>query len=293
MKTSVIVTTYNSPQSLKYCLLGFSTQTNKNFEIIVADDGSTAETRELLNDPRFNSLRLRHLWQADDGFRRTLLLNRAIAVAEGDYIIFCDGDCVPRQDFVANHVKLARPKQFVSGMRLEIPMEVHHNFTDELVLSGKVFDPNFLCPQHEQLRRYRHRLTKSRTVIAVGNVLTIRHCVFHGSNSSVWRDDLVKINGFDEQFRWGSDDRDVGARLRNSGVWSRFAKYSLIQLHLGHGRPWADPATIKANRRVFKRRLWLLDRTTRVAPGIAEALDSADDMRLETIRTGPGLVSAA
>ena len=106
------------------------------------------------------------------------------------------------------------------------------------------------------------------------NRLTWRYCVFSGSNAAAWREDLIRVNGFDEDFPgYGSEDRDIGVRLKNSGIKSRYLKYSLMQLHLDHPKSHFDPEVSGRNREVFRRRKW--DGTTRIPDGIRkEALSN-------------------
>jgi len=288
MKPTVILSTYNDTHGLRNSLLGFVTQTYKDFEIIVADDGSTPETRQLLDSPEFATLNLQHLWQQDDGFRKTLLLNRAIANASGDYIIFVDGDCIPRDDFVATHVRLAKPGWYISGWVIDLPATIHQQFDTEDILSGRVFDVDYLKSHDEALQKYSYRLSRSRAVLTAGDLLTTRWFVFHGGNGSVWRKDLLKINGFDESFVYGSEDRDLGARLTGIGVKSYYAKFSLVMIHMGHARSWIDPEAMKRNREVFRQRLWRRDPTTFVQPGIDTAMDRKDQWHIEPVTRQTG-----
>ncbi len=273
MQVTVVVSTYNSPQSLRLCLLGFLVQTYKNFDILIADDGSDDSTLEVLADPMFAPLSIGHVWQEDLGFRRSRVLNRAIASSSSDYVIFCDGDCIPRDDFVASHVQHARRGYFISGTRVNISEAVHRRFVDEDVLENRVFDIDFLTGLSKSLTRRRYRFVRDRRFAAFLNFLTYRYCVFHGSNAAAWREDLIRVNGFDHDFAgYGSEDRDLGVRLRNAGVRSKFLKFSLVQIHLGHGRGYCDPSVGMLNRRRFKARFFNGD--THVANGLDSALQS-------------------
>ena len=104
---SILLATYNWPQALKLCLESLATQTDPDFEIIIADDGSTQSTTQLIDSYK-NTLPITHLWQEDEGFRKTKILNQAIATAQGDYLIFLDGDCIVQPDFVERHRQLAQ-----------------------------------------------------------------------------------------------------------------------------------------------------------------------------------------
>ena len=116
MKASVIFTTYNHPKWLENVLWGFSVQSYKDFEIIVADDGSTDETRDVINNfVKQSGIAVKHIWHEDNGFQKCRILNRAIVASESEYLIFTDGDCIPHEDFVKNHIDLAEDNTFLSG----------------------------------------------------------------------------------------------------------------------------------------------------------------------------------
>lgn len=267
MKTAVVISTYNNPQPLRKTLLGFLAQTHKDFSIIIADDGSSESIRAVLAEPVFRPLQIQHVWHEDRGFRLSAIRNRAIANSSADYLMFCDADCIPRDDYVASHRKWARPNCFIAGARINIPSAVHHSFTDDDIVSQRVFDVGFLSDKQAALSQYRWRLVRGSRWEHCLNWLTYRYCVFSGSNSSAWRSDLLAVNGFDENFAgYGSEDRDIGIRLRNNGVRSRYLKFSLVQLHLDHPQTYLDPVIAAENRRRFRARK--TDRTTRIELGV-------------------------
>lgn len=270
--TAVIVTTYNSPEALRLCLLGLSAQTQSDFDVLIADDGSDDRTRQVLAAPAFQGLRLKHVWQQDQGYRVTTARNRAIAESDAELLLFLDGDCIPRNDFVARHQQLCPRGYFVSGNRVDVGPDVYRHFADNEVLSNRIFDWRFLASRDPQLKRYRWRLQRQPWYESMANWITWRYCVFVSSNASAWREDVVRINGFDESFAgYGNEDRDLGVRLRNSGTRMRYLKFSLIVMHLDHPRPYFDPQLARASRRAMKRRMF--DRTTRVSLGLDTVRD--------------------
>ena len=118
MLTSIIVSTYNQPDMLKLVLTVFNEQRNKNFEVVVADDGSTDDTfRMLLEIKGSLNYELKHVWQEDIGFRAAAIRNKAVAASKGEYLIFLDGDCVPLPSFLEQHLKLKERAWFVRGNR--------------------------------------------------------------------------------------------------------------------------------------------------------------------------------
>ncbi len=274
MKTAIVVSTYNNPGPLRMCLLGLLTQTDRDFEVLVADDGSDRRTAEVLAEPVFAPLRITHVWHADDGFRLSAIRNRAIAQTEADYLIFIDGDCIVRDDFVASHVRHARPNYFLAGSRVNIPRQVHQEFSDEAILDGQVFDMDYLVVRDPTIRRYRTRLARRNPLEGLLNLCTHRHCVFAGSNASAWKSDLVQVNGFDEHFAgYGSEDRDIGVRMYNNGVRAKYLKFSLVQIHLDHRQAYLNPAHQAKNRAVFRARR--KDKTTWVPLGVDTILERA------------------
>ena len=124
-RISVIVATYNRPDALNAVLRSLERQIDPDFEVLVADDGSTPPTKELIDawQSRFKD-RLRHIWHPDEGFRLAEIRNRAILAASGDYCIFLDGDCIARVNFVAAHRALAKRGWFVTGNRLLLSREL-------------------------------------------------------------------------------------------------------------------------------------------------------------------------
>ena len=118
-KISILLATYNWPEALRFCLESLETQTDRNFEIIIADDGSKPETATLIHSMKERSRHsIQHLWQEDQGFRKTMILNQAIRAAQGEYLIFLDGDCIVQPDFVKRHRQLAKPRMMVTGSRV-------------------------------------------------------------------------------------------------------------------------------------------------------------------------------
>ena len=113
MKISVIVATYNRIDALDFVLQSLETQTDSNFEILIADDGSKSDTKNFIEAFKLKSkLQIKHVWQEDLGFRLALIRNLASAQASGEYFIFLDGDCVVQPDFVAQHRQLAKKRLF-------------------------------------------------------------------------------------------------------------------------------------------------------------------------------------
>ncbi len=145
MFASVIFTTYNHPKWLEKTLWGFSMQSYRDFEIIVADDGSDPQTRAVIEalQPQID-LPIQHIWQEDDGFQKCKVMNKAIVASQGEYLIFTDGDCIPHPDFVKNHVELATENTLLSGGYFKLPIEVSRAISKQDILSGNATRPGWL-----------------------------------------------------------------------------------------------------------------------------------------------------
>ena len=235
MKLAVIVTTYNRPDALEAVLEGYLAQTERDFELLVADDGSTHETADLVAGFAARApFPVRHVWQEDLGFRAAAARNRAVAATDADYVIFTDGDCVPVHTFVAQHHRLAEPGWFLSGNRVLLS----HAFTDE-VLARHI-------PIHTwrwaDWMRARGRGDINRVVpllrLPDGGFRKHHPQQWEGvktCNLSVWRADLVRVNGLDETYSgWGLEDSDLVIRLLHAGVRHKSARFAAPVFHLWH-----------------------------------------------------------
>ena len=145
IKVSVIIATYNMPEWLEKVLWGYENQTFKEFEVIIADDGSGEETKTLIDHFIANSnLDIQHIWHEDEGYRRQTILNVAIMKAKHEYILFTDGDCIPAPDFIETHVQLADKGRFLSGGYCKLPMDLSKLIGKEDIESQNCFDPSWL-----------------------------------------------------------------------------------------------------------------------------------------------------
>lgn len=251
VSASVIFTTYNSPDWLEKVLWGFSCQTIKPSEIIVADDGSNDSTRQRLDDLRdATGLNIVHVWHPDNGFQKTLILNRAILKANGDYLIFTDGDCIPRADFYATHMAHAQRGFFLSGGYFKLPMTASQAISRDDILSQRCFNVNWLCAHGLQRSYKTAKLTATGWQQKLCNALTPTGATWNGHNASGWKADIVAANGFDQRMQYGGEDRELGERLRNAGIRARQLRYSAVVLHLDHARGYVSKAAREFNDQV-------------------------------------------
>lgn len=254
MAVSIIVSTYRRPDFLELVLQGYAAQTDRTFELVVADDGSGEDTRQVIaRAAAEHRLDVVHVWHEDRGFRKTEILNRAIVAASGSYLIFTDGDCIPRSDLVATHRHLARDGHYIAGGYLKLPAHVSERVDRETVASGRFADLAWLRSAGWRPGRRALRLTRSRRIGALFDRLTPTPAHFHGNNASVARDALEAVNGFEGEMGYGGLDKALGYRLENLGVKGLQARHRAVAMHLHHDRPYRDPEVVRANRAILAR----------------------------------------
>ncbi|MFW6078444.1 MAG: glycosyltransferase [Gemmatimonadota bacterium] len=252
MRLSVILSTYDRPRALELALWGYAVQTRRDFELVVADDGSGPETRALIERMRRETgLEIVHVWHEDRGFRKSEILNRAILAAGGDYLLFSDGDCIPRADLVAVHRSLARPGRYLAGGYLKLPSRVSDAITVDDVRTGRVTDLAWLRARGWRPGRRALRLTRNRRLAVLFDRVTPTAADFHGNNASTWREHLVEVNGFDMEMGYGGLDKALGYRLANLGVRGVQIRHRAVCVHLHHERPYRRPEVLRRNRAIL------------------------------------------
>ena len=251
MKISVIFSTYNATTWLEKVLWGFEYQTDTHFEVIIADDGSTSETKHMINNLRQRvSFKIKHVWQPDEGFQKTRILNKALVMSTGDYIIFTDGDCIPRYDFVATHRSHAQENYFLSGGYFKLPMSTSHHITPAHIRTRKAFDKAWLIKNGVPKSYKLLKLSVTKPWDKLLNRLTPTKATWNGHNASGWRRDIFSANGFDERMQYGGEDRELGERLINSGIKSKQLRYSAICMHLDHARGYVSQQMLETNAKI-------------------------------------------
>ncbi|MYL26183.1 MULTISPECIES: glycosyltransferase family 2 protein [Halomonadaceae] len=249
MNVTVLFTTYNSPKWLEKVLWGFSVQTHRDFDIIIADDGSTDETRQLIDRMRSETgIRIKHVWHEDHGFQKCEILNKAILQVESDYIIFTDGDCIPRADFVEEHLKCAKPGCFLTGSVARLPMSTSEHIGKEDITSGACFNWDWLVENGLLVTRKNMKLRARKYAGNILNHLTPARTNFTGCNASAWTKDVIAVNGFDQRMSHGGLDREFGVRLKNLGIKGKHVRYNAQIIHLDHARGYSDPENIRKNK---------------------------------------------
>ncbi len=245
---SVIVTTYNREDALEAVLRSLAAQTDADFEVVVADDGSKPATATLVETwQRKFSHHLEHVWQEDRGFRAAEIRNRAILASRGAYCIFLDGDCLARPDFVAVHRRLAEPGCFVTGNRILLSRALTRDVLDGRLAaeSWSLFD--WIT---QRLRGGINRLS-ALLRLPLGPLRRLRSQAWQGARScnlAVWRADLDRVDGFDADYSgWGKEDSDIIVRLLRASLRRKDGVFATGVLHLWH--PEADRSKLAENER--------------------------------------------
>jgi glycosyltransferase involved in cell wall biosynthesis len=237
MKVSLIISTYKTPRFLECVLASVALQDLKPFEVIVTEDGKTLENKALIDNFKSKlGSDLIHLTQEDIGNRKPLALNKAILKSRGDYLIFIDGDCIVRSDFLSTHKEMANEKSFLTGRRVDLSESFSKKVTPKLVASGyfnklpwaAMWDA--IVGETDSLGRFFKTPTFFRKLLKRDEVHDIRGC-----NFSVHKKHLEAINGFSNDFSGAyGEDSDVEIRLKFLGLKMKSVKGAAIQYHLWH-----------------------------------------------------------
>lgn len=269
MRLSVIVSTYNKPRDLERVLWGYAAQTDRGFELLVADDGSGADTAAVVGRVRREAgLPVVHVWHEDRGFRKSEIMNRAIVASTGDYLLFTDGDSIPRADLVAVHRALARPGAYLGGGYLKLSPQASDAITVDDVRAGRFVELRWLRAHGWRPGRRALRMVRSPLLAGALDRVTPTAPLFAGNNASVWREAMFEANGFDMEMGYGGLDRAVGYRLVNLGMRGVQVRHRAVCMHLHHQRPYKDAEVMRRNREILE----AIRRTgqTRARRGIAE-----------------------
>jgi glycosyltransferase involved in cell wall biosynthesis len=261
MNISVIVPTYNRPRALKLCLTSLAGQSMAPTEVLIADDGSSHETRDLAQEMQrslHDVFPIKHVWQEDIGFRKPKILNEAVRQATGDYLVFIDGDCMAHRHFIRAHVEQSDPDAILGGKRVEIGRQL----TEQLLKEGVILNSLNLRLILDSLSGNSRKVEEA---IQIKNPVLRR--LMHrdqinddgvwGCNFSLYKNLFLKINGCDEDFLDGSlEDNDLGIRVLNQGKRVRSVRGLAIVLHLWHPSSWSfEGEKYRYNYQIIKRRI--------------------------------------
>ena len=245
---SVIISTYNSEAWLEKVLWSYEAQTYRDFEVVIADDGSKQPTFDLIERMQKEvHYPIKHVWHEDDGFQKSMILNKAIVACSSNYILMSDGDCMARKDFIEVHINNREDGYFLSGGYFMLPMKISEMITKEDILSQDCFNVDWLKANGLKSSFKNNKLTASGFTEKLLNMVTPTNASWNGHNASGWKKDIVGINGFDERMQYGGQDRELGERLFNKGIKSKQIRYSAICLHLDHPRGYKTAESINKN----------------------------------------------
>lgn len=248
-EVSVIISFYNNFKFLELVLAGFERQSFTNFEILLADDGSKEDIIEKIECYiKRSSLNIRHIWHEDQGWRKNTILNKAIQAARSDYIIFTDGDCIPHKGFVNEHLINKKQNTILAGRRSNLSKFISEKLTYKNVENG-ILERKFALTglllksitggSHlENAIYFKSNFIRKKINKKDKGVL--------GSNFSLYKSDIMEINGFDERYRKPAvgEDTDLEYRLRNAGKKVKPVKHLAIQYHLFHKKLERDKANL-------------------------------------------------
>lgn len=244
-RISVVVSTYNWPEALVLCLKSIANQTVVPDEVVIADDGSNSSTAELIvGMSKSYPCPLIHVWHEDIGFRLTVIRNKAIVRATGDYILQIDGDIILDKHFVEDHLRFSEQNCFATGSRIMLQPSLSDSLLKNHCISIGLFSKGIKNKQNAirsfiLASYFRFRYKKDSPFY------------IKGCNMAFWKKDLLRVNGYNEDMTgWGYEDNEIAARLISSGVHKQYLKFSGIVYHLYHKTNSHERETI--NSAIFK-----------------------------------------
>lgn len=225
--STLIITTYNWPEALELVLLSVVNQSVLPDEVIIADDGSGAETRDLITKYQNNySVPIIHVWHEDVGFKLAEIRNKAIARASSEYIIQIDGDIILHRHFVKNHLQMCEKDVFISGSRVWLEEQISKKAQENKTIEFNYFSKGI----RNRLNALYNPILMKQFSFFNSRIMKVRGC-----NMSFWKEDLIAINGYNEDMTgWGREDSEICARLINSSKRKKHIKFGAVEYHQYH-----------------------------------------------------------
>ncbi|MEZ6932475.1 glycosyltransferase [Aeromonas sp. S16(2024)] len=241
MKIEVIMSAYNNPVTLSIVLDGYLEQTDKDFCITVADDGSTAEVEDVCALYKKKGLLIKHVWHEDNGFRRSAIMNKAISESDAEYIIMTDSDCIPMKYFIADHRRYAEKGRLVVGRRVDLKKDL----TDKFVfgdLAATAVNSNLFLMINGVMGRLKRAEFGIRFPLLISIIMSRKKRGALGANMAAWRTDLLAVNGFDNDFiGYGMEETDLEWRLNKVNVLNKTVIGRAVLVHLYHKERKGSP----------------------------------------------------
>lgn len=231
-KSSLIISTYNWPKALRFCLQSVANQKIMPAEVIIADDGSGPETRAVIESMRpLLSVPLLHVWHEDQGFRKAEILNKAVQHSSGEYLIQVDGDVILHPFFIQDHLLASEPGAFVRGTRARITEARTSELLSSLDCASSYPSLHALSPGvYNRLNALRLPWLQS-----LGERKEMKSCDVRGSNLAFWKADFVRVNGYNNDLQgWGHEDEELAVRFINNAIVKKIVKLRAVQFHLHH-----------------------------------------------------------
>lgn len=262
---SILISTYNWPDALSLCLKSVMLQIVKPDEIIICDDGSADETKNLIDDFKGScKIPLKHIWQPDEGFQLAKIRNKGFAAASKEFIIQIDGDLILHPKFVQDHLLFAQEGYFTTGSRVLLSEESTVQLINEKNTAldfKKIKYKNFF-------NKYRAPFLWELLATNYKNKGTKKYYV-KGCNMAFWKKDILSVNGYNEDFLgWGREDSEIAIRLINTGVKKRFLKFGGIAYHLYH----AEASRELEEKNVQMMEKAIIEKTTYIPKGVSQYL---------------------
>ena len=227
IRASLLISTYNWPQALDLVLKSVSFQSQLPLEVVIADDGSSIETKTLIDSYRQKlPIPIKHIWHEDKGFRKTIIMNQAVGQISGDYIIQIDGDIILHPRFIEDHIHEAKSGFFIKGSRGRLTKSK----SAQVLKTKNIFINPFSPGVKSTINAIRY---KAFSRFFYGEILETRNV--KGCNFAVWKKDFIAVNGYNNALTgWGHEDIELAARLVNAGVKHKQLKMIAVCYHIYH-----------------------------------------------------------
>jgi glycosyltransferase involved in cell wall biosynthesis len=235
-RLAVIVSTYEWPDALDAVLRAFNEQSDRDFTLIVADDGSGGETKAVVDSWRsaFKE-RLTHVWQSDEGFRLARVLNLGVLATDADDLVIMHGESVPRRNFVRAVRSSIAAGWFVAGRRVELTAELTKRVLEHALPVHRWGLVDWLRVRRDAAPLLALTRRDRRRVAARGLPDFVPADRTYGYLLGVAREDFERVNGYDIRYEgWGEEDVDIAVRLRRIGLRCGHAGPDGTLIHLCH-----------------------------------------------------------
>lgn len=253
-EASVIISFFNKIHDLRLVLVSLENQSLRNFEVLIADDGSAEDVvTEIQRVIDHSPLNIRHIWHKDDGFRKTQILNKAVVASRSDYLIFIDGDCIVHSRFVEEHVRNKKINTALAGKRANLTKNISSRLNETKVKKRfleRFYTFYFIKGSLSRGLKNRRKHLKNGFYFKnrfFRKIFNKKKKGILGSNFSIHKEDLLAINGFDERYIHPStgEDTDIRMRLENNGINIQSIKHMAVQYHLYHNVLERNPENLK------------------------------------------------